>query len=125
MKAAEVELDLRFHSGGHRYTEARNVSRQVAQQGALAGPCLAMQDEDPALSSERLPQQAVERRAFLASTEEFRRLGGGETGHLGLLGSIVLTMAGRNASTSLRHASGPSHSATIARSRSCETVRRC
>jgi hypothetical protein len=36
---------------------------------------------DPALSRERLFQQAVERRAFLGSTEELRRLGGGDTAH--------------------------------------------
>ena len=36
-----------------------------------------------------------------------------------------LAIAGRNASTSLRHASESPHSAAITRFRSCETVRRC
>ena len=42
--------------------------------------------DDPALAGERLTQQAVERRALLGTTEELRRLGGGDTAHVDLLG---------------------------------------
>src|SRR5205085_9864758 len=63
------------------------VAREVGEQRALPCARLAAQHDHPALTVERVAQQTIERSTFLGSTEELRRLGGGDTAHVDLLGA--------------------------------------
>ena len=70
MQAAVGQLHLRFRAYGRHDLPAGHPVGQVTQQGALAYPGLAAQDQDATRTREHVGDEVVERFAFVTTSDQ-------------------------------------------------------
>jgi nucleoid-associated protein YgaU len=71
MEAAESQLHLRLHAYSGHHPPASHPAEHVTEQGALAHPRVAAQDEDATRTRQHVGQEPVKSFTFAATSDQF------------------------------------------------------